>query len=75
MTATQQREQEIPLAQAARLLRLSWAQTYRLLLLGHLEARQDARGHWQLTRDSVRRYQARRERAGRAPQPAAARAG
>lgn len=63
MSTTQQGGREMTLAQAARVLGLSWAQTYRLLLLGRLEARQDHRGHWQVAAASVRRYQARRERA------------
>jgi hypothetical protein len=64
MPTTQEREREITLAQAARLLGgLSWAQVYRLILTKQLDARQDHCGRWQVTAASVMRYKARHTRA------------
>ena len=48
---------ELTLPEASRVLQLSWAQTWRLVLRGDLAGRQ-VNGRWRIPRDAVRRFKA-----------------
>lgn len=52
---------EITLPAAARQLRQSWPRTWRQVLTGELEGRQDENGKWLVKADSVERAKEARE--------------
>lgn len=51
--AINQIEREVPLAEAALRLGLSWGQAWRLVLTGVLKGRKGRGGRWLVTADSV----------------------
>jgi hypothetical protein len=58
-------ERSIPLAEAAHALGLTWAQAWRLVLVGALDGRKEG-ARWIVTQESTEAYGARRRAAAAA---------
>ena len=55
MQKMQKQNSEIPLVQAARVMKTSYARAWDFVLRGQLEARQTPTGRWLVTRESLER--------------------
>lgn len=53
----------VPLADAAQNLAVGWYSARQLVLRGELEGRRTARGAWEVSVESIERFQAQQQRA------------